>query len=125
MGITIEAGGSFINTQKMLQRMAKQDIRNLLEKYGSMGVQALKDATPVSTGETAGSWIYEVRQSRGVTEIVWSNTHNVNGANIAILIQYGHGTGTGGYIQGRDYINPAMRPIFEKILEDIRRVVKA
>lgn len=123
MGITIQADGSFINTQKFLSRLTKQDIYAILDKYGPMGVQALSDATPLGTGETAHSWTYEIRQTKGSHELVWINTHNVNGANIAILIQYGHGTGTGGYVPGRDYINPAMRPIFDKILADIRKVV--
>jgi hypothetical protein len=85
----------------------------------------LSAATPVETGETAHSWTYEVRQSKGSYEIVWKNTHVVNGANIALLIQYGHGTGTGGYVPGRDYINPAMKPVFDKILAEVRRVVTA
>lgn len=125
MGITIQADGSFANTQRFLQRLTSSQIFSILNKYGPIGVQALSDATPTETGETAHSWTYEINQSKGSHEIVWKNTHIVNGANIALLIQYGHGTGTGGYVPGRDYINPAMRPIFEQILADVRKVVKA
>lgn len=123
MGITVQADGSFANTQRFLQRLKSSQIFAILDRYGPMGVTALQAATPVESGETAQSWTYEIRQSKGSHEIVWKNTHVVNGANIALLIQYGHGTGTGGYVPGRDYINPAMKPIFDKILADIRRVV--
>lgn len=124
MGITVQAEGNFANTQRFLLRLSKQDIFNLLDRYGPVGVQALAAATPSESGATAAAWTYEIRQSKGSHEIVWINTHNHNGANIAILIQYGHGTGTGGYVPGRDYINPALKPIFDKILAEIRRVVK-
>lgn len=125
MGITIQADGSFINTQKFLHRLTSQDIFTLLDRYGPIGVHALSSATPSETGLTANSWTYEIQQSKGSHVIVWKNTHVNHGVNIAILLQYGHGTGTGGYVQGRDYINPAMRPIFDQILADIRKVVTA
>jgi hypothetical protein len=125
VGITVDVTGSFANTQRFLQRMSKQDVFNILDRYGPAGVSALAAATPSSTGETANSWTYEIKQTKGGHEIVWKNSHIVNGANIALLIQHGHGTGTGGYVPGRDYINPALKPIFEQILADIRRVVKA
>jgi hypothetical protein len=125
MGITVQADGSFANTQRFLRRLAGSRISEILHRYGPEGVAALSAATPVETGETAHSWTYEVRQSKGSYEIVWKNTHVVNGANIALLIQYGHGTGTGGYVPGRDYINPAMKPVFDKILAEVRRVVTA
>lgn len=123
MPITVEASGSFGNTVRFLQKMARGEIQQILNKYGPIGVAALSAATPTDTGETAHSWTYEITRAKGGYSIVWKNTHVVNGANIAILLQYGHGTGTGGYIQGRDYINPAMRPIFDQMLADIRRAV--
>ena len=125
MGITVEAKASFANTQRFLQKLSSQDIFRILDKYGPMGVAALSAATPSDTGETANSWSYEINQKYGSHEIVWKNSHIVNGANVALLIQYGHGTGTGGYVAGRDYINPAMRDIFQQILNDVRRAVKA
>lgn len=123
MGITVQADGSFANTQRMLQRLTNSQVYSILDKYGPMGVAALEVATPSSTGATAHAWSYEIKQSKGSHEIVWKNSHIVKGANIAILIQYGHGTGTGGYVAGHDYINPAMRPIFEQILAEVRKVV--
>lgn len=125
MGITVQATGSFSNTQRFLQRLSKGDIFNILDKYGPRGVAALSAVTPTDTGETANSWFYEVNVFKGAHEIVWKNRHIVNGANIALLIQYGHGTRTGGYVPGRDYINPVMKPIFEAILAEVRKAVTA
>lgn len=127
MGISIQVdgSGSFSNTVRRLRRLSGNDLYVILSKYGPLGVLALSSATPVNTGETAHSWIYEIVKRRGSYEIIWKNTNVVDGANIALLIQYGHGTGTGGYVQGRDYINPAMDPIFKAIRDDIRKVVRA
>ncbi len=125
MGINVTASGSFVNTQKFLARLTKQDIFNILDRYGPLGVAALRAATPIESGETANSWYYEINQTKGSYEIVWKNSHVINGANIALLIHYGHGTGTGGYVPGHEYINTAMKPIFAKILADVRRVVTA
>lgn len=121
--ISVKVSGSFKNTDKFLQRMKRQEQFKALEKYGPIGVAALRGATPVESSETANSWTYEVVQRRGYFAIHWYNTHVDGGLPVAILLQYGHGTGTGGYVQGRDYINPAMRPIFDKMLEDMWRVV--
>ena len=96
-----------------------------LEKYGQLGVDALASATPRASGETAHCWVYKIEHKKGQVSIVWSNTNVVDGAVIAVLIQYGHGTGTGGYVQGRDYINPAIRPIFDKISNDVWEKVKS
>lgn len=126
MGITVEANGSFGNTSRLLKKMAKGDeIYAILTKYGPLGVIALSSATPIDTGKTAHSWTYEIVKKNGSYEIIWKNTNIVNGVNIALIIQYGHGTRNGGYVQGRDYINPAMKPIFKAMLADIRRVVRA
>jgi hypothetical protein len=105
--------------------MVHQDHLRGLEGYGQSGVDALSSATPRRTGKTAESWKYRVIRDRSHPRIEWYNTNIRNGSVIAVLIQYGHGTGTGGYVQGRDYINPAIRPIFDKIADDMWRQVKA
>jgi hypothetical protein len=121
--IEIKSKGSFQTTEKFLKRMDKGDIFASLASYGERGVNALSNATPTRTGQTAGSWTYTVEKKRGLYSIVWHNTHVVDGRPIAILLQYGHATGTGGYVQGRDYINPAIQPIFDQIAADVWKVV--
>lgn len=115
MGISFEATGDFEVTRKWLKRMSSTDIYNTLERYGSAGVAALAANTPTRSGATAASWTYEIKKDRGTWSIIWGNTNVVTGVPIAILIQVGHGTGTGGYVAGRDYINPALRPIFDQM----------
>jgi Bacteriophage HK97-gp10, putative tail-component len=122
--ISVTSHGSFDKTTKYLTFLQSQDLFRSLNRYGQMGVDALARATPRDTGETAQSWGYQVEHSRGRHTISWFNTHKENGVNIAVIIQYGHGTGTGGYVEGRDYINPAIRPIFDKIADDIWRQVR-
>jgi hypothetical protein len=121
--ITVETKGSFKNMEAFLNRMSKGDIFAALNRYGQIGVSALASATPVDTGLTAGSWTFEVTKGGGSYSITWINTHQESGENIAILLQYGHGTGTGGYVAGRDYINPAIQPIFDQIANDVWKVV--
>lgn len=123
MTISWNSKGSFKNTEKFLQAMKRLNMRNLLEESAQKGVKALREATPVDEGVTAASWGYEINQSRTGVSIVWTNTHVNNGAPIAILLQYGHGTGTGGWVAGRDYINPAIRPIFDEIADTIWKAV--
>lgn len=123
--IGFKTSGSFKNMDDFLKRMSKGDIFSSLEKYGQRGVDALSNATPEDTGETANSWRYKVEHKKGEHGIHFFNTNVVDGRPIAILIQYGHGTGTGGYVRGRDYINPAIQPIFDQILEDIWKQVIA
>lgn len=89
-----------------------------LDKYGREGVQALSEATPKDTGLTSKSWNYEIKRTNDRVSITFTNSNIQNGVPIAIILQYGHGTGWGGYVQGRDYINPAIRPIFDKIADD-------
>ena len=97
---------------------AKKGIRNVeLDKYGRMGVEALSKATPVDTGLTASSWYYEIESTDKETSITFYNSNIQNGIPIAIILQYGHGTGTGGWVEGRDYINPALRSVFDEIAE--------
>lgn len=95
--------------------MSKLQLDAVLNKYGSLGVAALSNATPTETGLTAASWSYDIQAGRGYYSIRWHNSHNVAGTPLVVLLQYGHGTGTGGYVQGRDFIMPAIRPIFDQI----------
>lgn len=110
--------GNFNKLEKFLNKVTNKSYLNVLDRYGQMGVEALASSTPVDSGETARSWTYEIERSSGTTTISWLNTHENKGVNIAVILQYGHGTGTGGYVRGRDYINPAMRPVFDKIAEE-------
>lgn len=110
-------------TQQQLQRLRDRDIFATLEKYGQMGVDALSAATPVESGLTAASWYYTIEQRKGYYSIRWCNSNVVAGRPVAILLQYGHGTRNGGYVQGRDYIMPAIRSIFDQIDAEVRKVV--
>jgi hypothetical protein len=121
--LRITSSGSFEQTTKFLKGLQKGKMFSNLDRYGRQGVDALSSATPIETGETAHSWGYQIGQKKDRISISWFNTHEEDGVNIAVIIQYGHGTGTGGYIQGRDYINPAMRPVFDRILDDVWRQV--
>lgn len=96
---------------------------NVLDKYGAIGVAALRAGTPVESSETANSWTFEIAKKGTSYSIHWKNTHLVGGVPLAIMLQYGHGTGTGGYVAGRDYINPAIKPIFDQMLTDLMREV--
>ena len=121
--ISVESHGDFKNLEAFLKRMQKGDIFRSLSKYGEIGANALSNATPRDSGETAQAWYYEIVQNRRYWGIIWKNRNVVSGRPIAILLQYGHGTGTGGYVQGRDYINPAIRVIFERIADEAWREV--
>lgn len=115
--------GDFSKTTRFLTR-AKDGIRIAeLERYGREGVVALASATPVESGLTANSWEYKINKTKGSVSIEFYNTNIQNGIPIAIILQYGHGTGTGGWVEGRDYINPAIQPIFDKIANDAWREV--
>lgn len=116
--IKIRQKGDFSKITKYLIK-AKKGIRlRDLDKYGKQGVAALSSATPVDTGLTASSWYYRIERSGSTISITFLNSNVQNGVPIAVILQYGHGTGTGGWVQGRDYINPALRPIFDKIADD-------
>lgn len=121
--ITFKHRGNFDRMERFLNKVKGKNYLNILDKYGQMGVDALASATPVDSGLTASSWTYEIEQTSGNTTISWLNTNENRGVNIAVILQYGHGTGTGGYVRGRDYINPAMRPVFDKIAEEAWREV--
>ena len=115
--ISFNHRGNFNRMEKFLNAMTRRSYLNDLSRFGQMGVEALASATPVDTGKTADSWTYEIERTNEKTTIRWLNTNINDGVNIAVILQYGHGTGTGGYVQGRDYINPAMRPLFDSIAE--------
>lgn len=117
--------GNFNRVERFLNKVSNREYLNVLDKYGQMGVEALSKATPVDTGLTAQSWIYEIDRTSTTTTISWSNTNTNQGVNIAIILQYGHGTGTGGYVQGIDYINPAMRSVFDKIADQAWKEVSS
>ena len=123
MTVSYSHRGSFKNTEKFLKAMKQQDMFAQLESLAREGVAALREATPVDEGVTAAAWAYEINKTRRGVTITWTNTNVVNGAPIAILLQYGHGTGTGGWVQGRDYINPAIRPIFDQIADQVWKAV--
>lgn len=124
--IKLSSSGDFSKTFNFLNFMDKWKVEDILQRYAKEGVSALMAATPVDSGETAHSWSYEIKTNGKSSTIYWSNSNVNNGVNIAVILQYGHGTGTGGYVQGRDYINPAIRPIFDKIAEEAwKEVVKA
>lgn len=109
--------GDFKKTTNFLKRIRKLDFESLLKKYAEEGVEALSEATPVVTGKTAASWSYEIVKEPGKISIFWNNSNVVRGIPIAVILDYGHGTGTGGYVRGRHYISPAIRPVFDKIAD--------
>ena len=115
--ISFTQKGDFKNTEKFLRKMSSFDFSNTLKNVAQGGVRALAAATPVDSGLAADSWGYLIERSRSSFSITWTNSDIESGFPVALMIQYGHGTGTGGYVQGRDYINPAMRPIFDQIIE--------
>lgn len=118
MGIEIRSSGSFNNLERFLKKAQKREYFRSLQKFGQKGVDALARNTPRDSGATASSWDYEIKESGSGYEITWTNSNINRGVNIAVILQYGHGTGWGGYVQGRDYINPALRPIFDQIADE-------
>lgn len=121
--IRVTVKGSFRNTDRFLARMKNDAHLKALSKFGPMGVAALRNATPKASSETANAWTYVITQKPGYYAIAWHNSHVVNGTPVAVLLQYGHGTRNGGHVQGRDYINPAIRPIFDQIVADMWKEV--
>ncbi len=116
--ITFRQKGDFSKFKRYLERVKEASKIGILDRFGHEGVVALSSATPVESGLTADSWTYEVTHGSNSSKITFHNTHINEGVPIAIILQYGHGTGTGGWVQGRDYINPAIQPIFDKIAND-------
>ena len=127
MKINFEHRGNFNRFERFLTKSLhiKPLIRPILEKYGKLGVKALKEATPKDSGKTADSWIYDVvKNDEGKYEIVWSNTNINHGVNVAILLQYGHATRNGGFVRGTDFINPAIEKVFQGMAKEAWEEVK-
>lgn len=113
--ISYRTEGDLKKTDTFLRKLMKQDLTSILHRYGKKGVEALAAATPVDTGKTAASWDYTVTEGKGTATITWTDSNVNNGVPIALILQYGHGTGTGGYVKGRDYIKPAIRPVLDEL----------
>lgn len=121
--ISVSSSGSFKKTETFLNRLKRNDHFKHLEQYGQEGVDALASATPVDSSLTASSWTYKVTHSRKRHTITWNNTNIVSGVQIAVILQYGHATGSGGWVEGIDYINPVIRPIMDRIANDVWKEV--
>ena len=115
--------GSFDKLESFLDSMKKLDIRKIAELYAQQGVDALAAATPMDSGLAASSWGYYIQQSNSTVTIVWTNSDVESGFPVAIMLQYGYATGSGGYVQGQDYINPAIQPIFDRIADGVWKAV--
>ena len=113
--ISLTSKGDFRKTEKFMKNARTKKLMSILKQYGEEGVAALMIATPLDTGRTASSWRYEIKVENNCIRLVFHNDNIQNGVPIAIILQYGHGTGTGGWVEGRDYINPAIQPVFDKI----------
>ena len=122
--ISLVSKGDFSNTKGFFSNMLRRKYLNVLSKYGQLGVEMLAANTPIDTGLLASSWSYEITEDNSGMSIVWTNSDIENGANVAILLQYGHATRNGGYVQGIDYINPALQPVFDKLAEAAWREVQ-
>lgn len=123
IGITVKGDGK--KTIASLEKLRRGSMYANLDRYGQMGVEALSARTPVETSETAHSWGYRIIRSSKEVRIEWYNTHMAGRVSVAVLLQYGHATGTGGYVAGRDFINPAMRPVFDMIADEVWKKVKS
>ena len=121
--IELSQKGDFSKLRAYLEKLKSPLNLSILDKYGKRGVEALSDATPVDTGKTANSWYYKINSRRGTVTLSFHNSNVVDGVPIAIILQYGHGTRNGGYVQGRNYINPAIRPIFDEMAETVWKEV--
>ena len=119
MKIGVQLKGSFKHTENFFERNKKQRLARKLNNYGMVGAAALAANTPIDTGLTAESWNYEIKESNGHIQLIWTNSNSSQGIPIVVLIQYGHATRNGGYVQGRDFINPAIQPVFDAIANDI------
>lgn len=122
--ITVRSHGDWDKTFSFLNKAKNLDLQTLLEKYAQQGVEALSEATPVDTGLAASSWSYQIEVGRGESKITWLNDDIEGGYNVVLLVQYGHATKNGGYVQGRDFINPAMQPVFDNMIYEIWKEVE-
>ena len=120
---SLNSSGDFKNTFKFFKQATSSNIKDILSTYGQQGVSALASATPIDSGEASSSWSYEVVVEKGAVSIHWTNSSMAGDTPVVILLQYGHGTGTGGYVQGRDFINPAIKPIMDSIADKVWKEV--
>lgn len=116
--IKVTQKGNFEKATTYITRVKSRDFLKSLEEYGRRGVAALRNATPVDSGLTASSWYYEITRSKNRVTLSFHNSNVNKYVNVAIILQYGHGTGTGGWVEGRDYINPAIQPIFDQLADE-------
>lgn len=121
--ITLTSKGDYSKVTRYLEKLPEAARVKVLEKYGEKGVAALSAATPIDTGLASSSWYYEIERGSGYARITFMNSDVENGFPVAIMLQYGHGTGTGGWVEGRDYINPAIQPVFDELVEEAWREV--
>ena len=121
--ITLSKDGDFTKTTKYIERLKETVRLGILDKYGREGVKVLSEATPVDTGETARSWSYKITRERNSATLSFYNSNVSDGVCVAVVLQYGHGTKNGGWVEGRDYINPAIQPEFNKIVDDLTKEV--
>lgn len=121
--IKITTTGSFSKTEKFLNKTKKYNYKKVLEKYAEQGVRALRDATPIDSGETASSWRYKIKMDNNSYRIEWYNTNVNDGVSIAVILQYGHATRNGSYVEGIDYINPALKPVFDNLAKEVWKEV--
>lgn len=122
--ISVTTKGDFKNFNKFVKHMSRRDYLKIVEKYARMGVEALSEATPIDTGETASLWDYKIYNTKRSTKIVWTNDNVTrDGTPIPVLLQFGHATKDGGYVEGIDFINPALAPVFKKMAEQVWKEV--
>ena len=117
--ISFRHKGNLNKTEIFCKRTLNPNYMSIIERYGREGVNALSSATPINSGETASSWGYKIKRNKYSVSIIWTNSHVENGIPIVILIQYGHATSNGGYVQGHDFINPALKPVFDKMAKEV------
>jgi len=121
--ISVKHKGNFNKAEKFFNRVLRKDYLNILDQYGRRGVEILREATPKDTGETAASWNYEISEGNGLVTIAWTNSKQVNGECIVFLIVYGHGMQNGGYVEGNQFVNPAIRPVLREMSKKAWREV--
>jgi hypothetical protein len=122
--ISVNHKGNFNNTERFFRGALNRNYMGILDKYARKGVELLKNATPIDSGDTANAWDFQITQNKKGVSVIWTNSNDTEGIPVVILIQYGHSTRNGGYVEGRDFINPALRPIFDQIASDMWEEVR-